>query len=109
MPGKPAPAPDFGAPQAPPGADPENPVGETRVAVEPSQPRGFNYAYLRPYHQVIDNLEYNRGNLIDSVALAVINRRLEIARPARRFVPVRNVDSQNISRSANGTFVPSPR
>jgi zinc protease len=105
MPGKRAPAPDFGAPQAPPGADPKNPVGETRVAVEPSQPRGFNYAYLRPYHQVIDNLEYNRGNLIDSVALAVINRRLENrARHGGSYL-FANVDNQNISRSANGTFV----
>ncbi len=103
--GKPAPAPDFGAPHAPPGADQANPVGETRVVVEPSQPRGFNYAYLRPYHQVVDNLEYNRGNLIDSVALAVINRRLEArARHGGHYL-FANVDNQNVSRSANGTFV----
>jgi zinc protease len=105
MPGKPTPAPDFGAPHAPAGADASNPVGETRVVVEPSQPRGFNYAYLRPYHQVIDNLEYNRGNLIDSIALAVINRRLETrARHGGAYL-FANVDNQNISRSATGTFV----
>jgi zinc protease len=75
--GKPAQAPDFGAPKAPPGADPALPVGETRVVVEPGQPRGFTFAYVRPYRQVIDNLEYNRGNLLDAVAMAVINRRLE--------------------------------
>jgi zinc protease len=105
VPGKPATPPDFGAPHAPAGADPANPVGETRVVVEPSQPRGFNYAYLRPYHQVVDNLEYNRGNLIDSIALAVINRRLEArARHGGAYL-FANVENQNISRSANGTFV----
>ena len=105
MPGKRTPPPDFGAPHAPPGADPANPVGETRVIVEPGQPRGFNYAYLRPYHQVVDNLEYNRGNLLDSVALAIINRRLEArARHGAAFL-FASVDNQNISRSAKGTFV----
>jgi zinc protease len=103
--GKPTPAPDFGAPKAPAGADPENPVGETKVIVEPGQPRGFNYAFLRPYHQVIDNLEYNRGNLLDAVAMAVINRRLETrARGGAAYLQA-EVDNQNISRSANGTFV----
>ena len=105
MAGKPAPAPDFGKPTAPPGADPANPVGETRVVVEPGQPRGLNYAYLRPYHQVIDNLEYNRGNLLDAVAMAVINRRLETrARGSANYLAA-SVDNQNVSRSANGTFV----
>jgi zinc protease len=104
-PGKPTPAPDFGAPKAPPGADPAMPVGETRVIVEPSQPRGFNYAYLRPYHQVVDNLEYNRGNLIDAVALAILNRRLETrARHGAAYL-FATVDNQNVSRSANGTFI----
>ena len=105
MAGKPAPAPDFGAPKAPPGADPANPVGETKVVVEPGQPRGFNYAYLRPYHQVVDNLEYNRGNLLDAVAMAVINRRLEArARGSANYL-LASVDNQNVSRSANGTFI----
>jgi zinc protease len=103
--GKPAAAPDFGAPKAPPNADPALPVGETRVIVEPGQPRGFNFAYLRPYHQVIDNLEYNRGNLLDAVAMAVINRRLETrARGSANYL-VASVDNQNISRSANATMV----
>ena len=55
---------------------------------------------------MIDNLEYNRGNLIDSVAMAVINRRLEARARAAADLPVRaTVDNQNVSRSANGTFV----
>ncbi|MGZ5791405.1 MAG: M16 family metallopeptidase [Croceibacterium sp.] len=103
--GKLAAAPDFGAPKALPGADPANPVGETHVVVEPGQPRGFNYAYMRPYHQVIDNLEYNRGNLIDAVAMAVINRRLEARARGSAAYLTASVDNQNVSRSANGTFV----
>jgi zinc protease len=105
VPGKPTPAAEFGAPKAPAGADPANPVGETRVIVEPGQPRGFNYAFLRPYHQVIDNLEYNRGNLIDAVAMAVINRRLETRARGGAAYLLASVDNQNVSRSANGTFV----
>ena len=62
---------------APRGADPANPVGETRVIVEPGQPRQLSYAVLRPWQQVTDNIEYNRGLLIDAVAETIINRRLE--------------------------------
>lgn len=105
VPGKPTPAPDFGTPQAPPGADPANPVGETKVIVEPGQPRGFNYAYLRPYHQVIDNLEYNRGNLIDAIALAVINRRLETRARSGAAYLTASVENENVSRSANTSVV----
>jgi zinc protease len=103
--GKPAPAPDFGAPKPPANATSPLPVGETKVIVEPGQPRGVNYAYVRPYHQVIDNLEYNRGNLIDAVAMAVINRKLETrARGSANYL-FASVDNQNISRSANATIV----
>jgi zinc protease len=42
------PQPDFGAPVAPVGSDPKNPVGETAVIVEPDLPRVFNAAILRP-------------------------------------------------------------
>jgi zinc protease len=103
--GNPAPAPDFGAPKAPAGADAANPVGETKVVVEASQPRGFSYAYVRPYKQVIDNLEYNRGNLIDAVAMAVINRRLEARARSGAAYLLASVDNQNVSRSANITLV----
>jgi len=103
--GEPAAAPDFGAPAAPPGADPAMPVGETRVMVEPGQPRGFNYAYLRPYVQVVDNLEYNRGKLIDSIAEAIVNRRLERrARKGGSYL-FAAIESQDTSRSASGTYV----
>jgi zinc protease len=105
VPGAPTPAPDFGKPAAPPGADPEMPVGETRVVVEPGQPRGFNYAYLRPYVQVVDNLEYNRGKLIDAVGEAIINRRLESKARSGGSYLYAAVQTDDISRSTSGTFV----
>ena len=105
VPGELAPEPDFGAPEMPAGADPANPVGETAVLVEPGQPRVMTYAIMRPWVQVVDNLEYNRGLLIDSVAQAIINRRLE--EKAREggnylFAAVRQDD---VSRSADSTYV----
>src|SRR5690606_6269990 len=87
------------------GADPANPVGETRVHVETGQPRALTYAYLRPYVQVVDNMELNRGRLIDAIGLAIINRRLEAhARSGGRYLYAQ-ADNQDISRSTSATFV----
>ena len=103
--GKRTPEPDFGEPQSPREAPADNPVGETRVLIEPGQPRGMTYAILRPYEQVTDNLEYNRGLLIDSVALSIINRRLESrARSGGSFLYA-GVAQEKVSRSSDGTYV----
>jgi zinc protease len=105
VPGERAPEPDFGTPQPPEDAPADNPVGETRVLVEPGQPRGLTYAILRPYEQVLDNLEYNRGLLIDSVALSIINRRLEsLARSGGSFLYA-GVEQEDVSRSSDATYV----
>src|SRR5690606_10807018 len=104
-PGEPTAEPDFGEPKAPRGADPANPVGETRVLVEPGQPRALTYAVLRPWQEVTDNLEYNRGLLIDAVAEAIVNRRLEArARGGGSFLYA-GVEQDKVSRSADATFV----
>jgi len=105
VPGRPTPEPSFGAPRRPRGADPANPVGETRVIVEPGQPRTMTYAVMRPWHQVTDNLEYNRGLLIDAIAAAIINRRLEEAARAGGSYLYATVDQDKTSRSADGTYV----
>jgi len=103
--GEPAPEPDFGAPEAPADAPADNPIGEGRVLVEPGQPRTVTYAILRPYEQVQDNLEYNRELLIDSVALSIVNQRLESrARVGGSFLYA-GVDRQKVSRSSDGTYV----
>ena len=46
------PAPAFGDPVAPAGADADNPVGEIGVIVEPDLPRSFTYAVMRPWRPV---------------------------------------------------------
>lgn len=96
--------PDFGAPVAPPGADPANPVGELAVLVEPDLPRAITLAWLRPWEEVVDNLEYNRGLLLDSIALAIINRRLEARARGNSSILFAQVGRDDVSRSADGTF-----
>ncbi len=104
-PGNHVPAPDLGAPKAPPGADPANPVGETKVLVEPDLPRGIMMAVLRPWGKPTDNLEYNRQLMIDQVAQAIINRRLEERARAGGSYVLANIQRQEVSRSVNATFV----
>lgn len=104
-PGPVTPSPDFGDPQVPPGADPANPVGETAVLVEPGQARAVIYAVMRPWDEITDNLEYNRGLLIDAVAQAIINRRLEERARSGASYLYATVQQQDVSRSADATFV----
>lgn len=105
VPGPETPEPDFGIPQAPPGADPANPVGEVAVHVEAGQPRQLTYAVLRPWVQIVDNMEYNRGLLVDAVARAIINRRLEENARAGGSYLLAGVSQEDVSRTVDGTFV----
>ncbi len=99
------PAPSFGDPVAPPGVDPGNPVGEAAVMVEPDLPRSFTFAILRPWRPVNDTIAYNQGILRDTLAAALINRRLEAhARAGGSYLYAR-VQQDKISRSADATFV----
>lgn len=103
--GRAVPAPDFGDPVPPSGTSGASPVGETGVLVEPDLPRTFNYAILRPWRQVQDTIVYNEGLLLDAVAQAVINRRLETrARGGGSFLYAQ-VEQEDVSRSADATFV----
>ncbi|WP_159978471.1 MULTISPECIES: pitrilysin family protein [unclassified Novosphingobium] len=103
--GKRTPAPSFGDPVLPKGADPKNPVGETRVLVEPDLPPSLMYATLRPWRQVTDNIVYNQGLMTDAIAQAIINRRLESkARAGGSFLSA-SVNQDDVSRSADATFV----
>ncbi len=107
--GKPGIAPDFGDPVAPASAL-ENPVegtpiGELAVGVEPDLPRSLTYAVMRPWRKVDDTIVYNEGLLLDAVAQAIINRRLEArARGGGSFLYAQ-VQQDDISRSADATFV----
>lgn len=97
--------PDFGAPVAPPGTDPRNPVGEAKVLVEPDLPRVVNYAILRPWKKVNDTIAYNQGLMIDRLGLALINRRLETRARGNASFLAASVEQQRISRSADATLV----
>ncbi|MEC7534348.1 MAG: insulinase family protein, partial [Pseudomonadota bacterium] len=99
------PAPDFGDPVAPAGSDPENPVGEVGVVVEPDLPRSFTYAVMRPWRPVQDTVAYNEGLLRDALAQALINRRLESRARGGGSYLYAQVSQDDVSRSADMTFV----
>ncbi|MBC2668242.1 M16 family metallopeptidase [Novosphingobium piscinae] len=108
-PGPHTPAPSFGDPVAPPGAVKApgggSVIGQTRVLVEPDLPRNITWATLRPWRPVNDTVAYNQGLMIDQIAQAVINRRLEArARGGGSFL-VAQVNQQDVSRSTDATFV----
>ena len=99
------PAPSFGDPAAPAGANPANPVGETAVLVEPDLPRNLTIATLRPWRQVNDTIVYNQGILRDALAQALINRRLEARARAGGSYLYAQVQQDKVSRSTDATFV----
>jgi zinc protease len=95
--GKQAPYPGFGAP------DPAQPVA--RAVVEPGFPYLVSMGILRPWKPVNDTIAYNQQLLIDLVATQLINRRLEgRARGGGSFLQAQ-VNSEDVSRSVDGTFV----
>jgi len=102
------PAPDFGDPVAPADALRLNggvPVGEVDVLVESGQPRTLTYAVMRPFVEVVDNIEYNRGILLDSLAAAILNRRLENqARDGGSYLYAQ-VRRDKVARSVDGTYI----
>ncbi|WP_448538330.1 M16 family metallopeptidase [Sphingobium yanoikuyae] len=95
--GKGAEQPDFGEP------DPKAPA--TRVVVEPGSPTGLTMAWLRPWKPHADTIVYNQDKLTDMLALQIVSRRLEQAARAGGSFLAAGVDQQDISRSADGTFI----
>ena len=100
-----APEPPFGDPVAPKGAAGLAPVGATRVILAPDLPRQVTYGILRPWRPVHDTIIYNQGILVDSLAQAIINRRLEARARAGGSYLSALVSQQKISRSADVTYV----
>ncbi|TCD02246.1 insulinase family protein [Erythrobacteraceae bacterium CFH 75059] len=105
VPGVAVAAPSFGDPRPPRGARGNPPVGETRVIVEPDLPRTLTYAVLRPWRPVQDTIAYNEGLLVDALAQALINRRLEARARAGGSFLYAQVQQDDVSRSADATFV----
>ncbi len=105
--GQSAQAPDFGDPIAPDDVPEDSawPVGEIGVLVEPDLPRTMTFAVLRPWRPVEDTIVYNEGLLLDAIAQAIINRRLESrARVGGSFLYAQ-VLQEDVSRSTDATFV----
>ena len=97
--------PAFGDPVAPAGADPQFPLGETAVLVEPDLPRSLTYAVMRPWRPVKDTIVYNEGLMLDSLAQAIINRRLEARARAGGSYLYAQVYQEDVYRSTDATFV----
>ncbi len=102
-------APDFGDPVAETGAPIAGgtalPIGELGVAIEPDLPRSLTYAIMRPWRQVQDTIVYNEGLLLDALAQAIINRRLETRARGGGSYLYSTVRQDDISRSTDATFV----
>ncbi|MDO7843332.1 M16 family metallopeptidase [Sphingomonas immobilis] len=94
----PAPAdPDFGTPDA------KQPA--TGAITEPGLPTRIAFAVVRPWKYNDDTVVFNQNRLVDQVALAVINRRLETrARTGGSFIAAQAA-LDDPSRSANVTLV----
>lgn len=93
--GKPTEAPDFGDP-VPGGPD-------VKLLMQPSTPQLMYWTITRPWRPVRDTFAYNEQNIVDDIALDVINRRLEaFARSGASFLSA-SVQNSKISRSAEIT------
>jgi zinc protease len=99
------PEPPFGDPLAPKGSKGLAPIGDTRVIVEPEMPRSITYAVLRPWRPVRDTVVYNQGIMVESLAQAIINRRLEAKARAGGSFLVAQVGKDKVVRSADATYV----
>ena len=97
--------PPFGDPLPPAGAKGTAPIGETRIIAEPEMPRSISYAVLRPWRPVRDTVVYNQGIMTESVAQAIINRRLEAKARAGGSFLVAQVNKDKVARSADATYV----
>ncbi len=89
--------PDFGKPTASP--------QPTKAVIAPSLPLAVNMAWTRPWLRKDDTIAYNQGKLVDLVAIRLINRRLETAARAGSSYLQAQLDQEDVSRSADGTFI----
>lgn len=89
-------APDFGKPK---------PGEVVRLVQEPTLPPSINLAYVRPWEQVHDTVVYNEQLMIDALAIAVLNRRLEQQARAGGNYLIAEADQQDVARSVDQTTI----
>ncbi len=95
--GAPTPQPDFGKPTL---------TGKIAASMfEPSLPPIASLNYIRPWNQVDDSIRYNQNIMIEGLAIAIINRRLEYKAKTSTTFSVAEVSTDKISRSADVTSV----
>jgi zinc protease len=89
--------PEFGAPAA---------VGKsTAVVTEQGLPISLSLSFARPWVPHDDTIVYNQGKLIETVALKILNRRLEArARKGQSFLYA-GAEQADVSRSVDETVV----
>jgi zinc protease len=95
--GRPPKEPDFGSP-----APSKN---NAAVIVEPGLPLTLTMAYLRPWRPHNDTIVYNQGKLIETVALKILNRRLEARARAGKSFLFAAADQSDVARSVDETAV----
>lgn len=94
--------PDFGAPKI----GNNNDIDEVAAIITESDvPAGVTLFYARPWFQKDDTIVYNEQLLINSVAMQILNRRLEsAARTSSDFLFAQG-SQDDISRSVDATFI----
>jgi len=75
------------------------------VITEPGVSNGVTLLYARPWFQKNDTIVYNEQILIDSVALQIINRRLESEAQSSADYLFAQASQQDISRSSDATLI----
>ena len=91
------PDPDFGKPTLAP--------TPTKAIAAPGLPLSISMMWARPWVQKNDTILYNQGKLVDLVAIRLINRRLETAARAGASFLSAQIDSEDVARSADATFI----
>jgi zinc protease len=89
--------PDFGQPKA------EGKIATAKF--DPTLPPSVTMMLVRPWQQMQDSIAYNQDILIEGIATAIVNRRLEEqARKSTSFT-LASLSTEKIARSADVTFV----
>lgn len=89
-------APDFGKPQA----------GEVvRLVQQPTLPANISIDYVRPWEQVQDSVAYNEQLMINGLAIAIVNRRLEEQSRAGGNYLNAQADQDDVARSVDKTTI----
>jgi zinc protease len=91
------PDPDFGKPMPAP--------QPTKAIAAAGLPLSVSMMWARPWVQKNDTIAYNQGKLVDLVAIRLINRRLETAARAGASFLSAQIDSEDVARSADATFI----